>query len=99
MKLAFDQYTLDARYSPEPRVPEFAMRNDTCMESDSGKRAKESGVRDRRYFIRHPFPTQGEVLGLKSGGGGGGADAEPFRGGGVVCSRCTPGGGAPARGI
>jgi len=48
MKLAFDQYALDARYSPEPRVPEFAMRNDTCMESDSGKRAKESGVRDRR---------------------------------------------------
>ncbi len=49
MKLAFDQYALDARYTPEPRVPGFAMRSDSCMESDSGKRAKESGVRDRRY--------------------------------------------------
>ena len=66
-ELAFDQYALDARYSPEPRVPEFAMRNDTCMESDSGKRAKESGVRYRRYSIRHTFAAEGQMLELESG--------------------------------
>ena len=39
MKLALDQYALDARYIPEPHVPESAMRSDTCVESESAKRA------------------------------------------------------------
>src|SRR6266478_5594332 len=67
MKLALDQYALDARYIPEPHVPESAMRSDTCVESESAKRAKESGVRDRRYSIRHPFAAQADMLELKSG--------------------------------
>ncbi len=37
------------------------------MESDSGKRAKESGVRYRRYSIRHTFAAEGEMLELESG--------------------------------
>jgi len=50
MKLAWDQYAPDARYTPQPGVPEFATRSDTCMESDSGKRAKESSVRYPAVF-------------------------------------------------
>src|SRR5207247_2344882 len=74
---------------PEPRVPEFAMRNDTCMESDSGKRAKESGVRDRRYSIRHPFATEVEMLELKSGSRVSGVTSDLSRGGCFVCTRRT----------
>ena len=36
------------------------------MESDSGKRAKESGVRYRRYSIRHTFAAEGQILELES---------------------------------
>jgi hypothetical protein len=32
MKLVCDRYAQDARHTPEPRVPEFAMRSDTCLE-------------------------------------------------------------------
>ena len=60
MKLAWDQYALDAA-TPQPRVPEFRTRSDTCMESDSGKRAKECGVRDRRYSVRHPFAADARL--------------------------------------
>ena len=67
MKLTLDQYALDTRYSLEPHVPEFELRSDTCMESDSGKRAKEFGARDRRFSIRHPFAAEVEMLELKSG--------------------------------
>jgi hypothetical protein len=67
MRIAWDQYALDARYTPEGRVPEFATRNDTYVESYSGKRAKESGVRDRRYSIRYPFAAGAEMLELESG--------------------------------
>ena len=67
MKLAWDQYALNARDIPEPRVPKFAMRSGTRMESDSGKRAKESGVRYRRYSIRHTFAAEGQMLELESG--------------------------------
>lgn len=37
------------------------------MESDSGKPAKESGLRERRYAIRHPFAADAEMLELESG--------------------------------
>src|SRR5205814_388729 len=67
MRTAWDQYALDARCMPEPRVRGFAMRSDTRMESDSGKGAKESGVRDRRYSIRYPFAADVEMLELESG--------------------------------
>src|SRR6267143_188061 len=67
MKIAWDQYALDARYTAEPHVLEFAMRSDSGVESDSGKRAKESGVRDRRYSIRYPFAADAEMLELESG--------------------------------
>jgi len=67
MKLAWDQYALDAPGMPEPRVPMVATRNDTYMEYDSGKGAKESGVRDRRYSIRYPFAASVEMLELESG--------------------------------
>jgi PilZ domain len=89
MKLAFDQYALDARYSPEPQVPEFAMRGDTCMQSDSGKRAKESGVRDRRYSIRHPFAAEVEMLELKSGSRVSWVTSDLSLGGCFVCARRT----------
>src|SRR5258705_13503388 len=89
MKLALDQYSLDTRYSLEPHVPEFALRSDTCMESDSGKRAKEFGVRDRRFSIRHPFAAEGEMLGLKTGSRRGGVTSDLFLGGCFVCGRRT----------
>src|SRR5260370_13603339 len=45
---------------------EFAVRGDSRMESERGKRAKESGVRDRRYSIRYPFAAEAEMLELES---------------------------------
>src|SRR5229473_7170812 len=98
MKLSFDQYALDARYTPEPRVPGFAMRSDSCMESDSGKRAKESGVRDRRYSIRYPFAADVEMLELKSGRRVGGVTSDLSLGGCFVCARRTLEVGARVRG-
>ncbi len=87
MRLAWDQYALDARYTPKPRVPKFAMRSDTCMESDSGKRAKESGVRDRRYSIRYPLAAHGEMLELESGTRVCGVTSDLSLGGCFVCTR------------
>jgi hypothetical protein len=89
MKIACGQYALDARYLPEPRMPEFAMRSDTCMESDSGKRAKESGVRDRRYSIRYPFAADAEMLELESGTRVSGLTSDLSLGGCFVCARRT----------
>jgi hypothetical protein len=87
MKLALDQYALDARYTPEPRVPEFATRNDTYMESASGKVAKESGLRDRRYSIRYPFAANVEMLELESGARVCGVTSDLSLGGCFVCER------------
>ena len=87
MKLTLDQYAPDTRYSLEPHVPEFALRSDTCMESDSGKRAKESGVRDRRYSIRFPFAADAELLELESGTRVSGLTSDLSLGGCFVCTR------------
>ncbi|SRR6266480_2786694 len=87
MKIAWDQYALDARYTAEPHVPEVAMRSDTCMESDSGKRSKESGVRDRRYSIRFPFAADAEMLELQSGTRVSGLTSDLSLGGCFVCTR------------
>src|SRR6266436_6785023 len=87
MKLACDQYALDARCMPELRVPMFATRDDTYMESDSGKGAKESGVRDRRYSIRYPFAANVEMLELESGARVCGVTSDLSLGGCYVCPR------------
>jgi hypothetical protein len=87
MRIAWDQYALDARYTPEGRVPEFATRNDTYVESYSGKRAKESGVRDRRYSIRYPFAAGAEMLELESGTRVTGVTSDLSLGGCFVCAR------------
>jgi hypothetical protein len=87
MRIAWDQYALDARHTPEPRVPEFAKRNDTYMESDSGERTKESGVRDRRYSIRYPFAADAEMLELESGTRVNGVTSDLSLGGCFVCAR------------
>ena len=63
------------------------MRSDTCMESDSGKRAKESGVRDRRYSIRYPFAADAEMLELESGTRVSGVTSDLSLGGCFVCTR------------
>ena len=70
-------------------MPEIAMRTDTCMESDSGKRAKESGVRDRRYSIRYPFETDADMLELESGTRVIGVTSDLSLGGCFVCARRT----------
>ena len=74
---------------PEPRVRGFAMRSDTRMESDSGKGAKESGVRDRRYSIRYPFAADVEMLELDSGNRVCGVTSDLSLGGCFVCTRRT----------
>jgi hypothetical protein len=89
MKLAWDQYALNARDIPEPRVPKIAMRRDTRMESDSGNRAKEPGVRDRRYSIRYPFAAEAEMLELESGTRVSGLTTDLSLGGCFVCARRT----------
>src|SRR5437016_14335915 len=47
------------------RPAPFRCTKGYCMESDSGKRAKESGVRYRRYSVRHPFAAEVEMLELE----------------------------------
>jgi len=97
MKIAWDQYALDARYTAEPHVLEFAMRSETYMESDSGKRAKESGVRDRRYSIRYPFAADAEMLDLESGTRVSGVTSDLSLGGCFLCARRTLEAGARVR--
>jgi hypothetical protein len=59
------------------------------MESSSGKRAKESGVRDRRYSIRYPFAADAEMLELESGSRASGVTSDLSLGGCFVCAHCT----------
>jgi hypothetical protein len=65
------------------------MQSDTCMESDSGKRVKESGLRDRRYSSRYPFAADAEMLELKSGSRVSGVTSDLSLGGCFVCTRRT----------
>jgi PilZ domain-containing protein len=97
MKLAY-QFALDARYTPEPYLTEFAMRSDNRMESETVRRAKESGVRDRRYSIRHPLAADAEVLELKTGSRSSGVTSDVSLGGCFVCTRRTIEVGARVRG-
>jgi len=59
------------------------------MESDSGKRAKESAVRDCRYSIRYPFAADAEMLELESGSRARGVTSDRSLGGCFVCARCN----------
>jgi hypothetical protein len=68
------------------------------MESDSGKRAKESGVRYRRYSIRYPFAAEAELLELQSGSRMSGETSDLSLGGCFVCARRTFEVGARVRG-
>ena len=68
------------------------------MEYDSGKRAKESSVHDRRYSIRYPFAADGEMLELKSGSRVSGVTSDLSLGGCFVCTRRTLDVGARVRG-
>jgi hypothetical protein len=68
------------------------------MESDSGKRAKESGVRNRRYSIRYPFAADAETLELESGSRARGVASDLLLGGCFVCARCALEIQAPVRG-
>ena len=68
------------------------------MESEGGKGAKESGVRNRRYSIRHPFAAEAEMLELKSGSRVNGVTSDLSLGGCFVCARHTLEVGARVRG-
>jgi c-di-GMP-binding flagellar brake protein YcgR len=68
------------------------------MESDGGKRAKESGVRNRRYSIRYPFAADAEMLELQSGSRVSGVTSDLSLGGCFVCVRRTLEVGARIRG-
>jgi len=68
------------------------------MESDGGKPAKESGVRNRRYSIRHPFAAAAEMLELQSGSRVSGVTSDLSLGGCFVCGRRTLEVGARVRG-
>ena len=68
---------------------EFAVRGDSCMESERGKRAKEPGVRDRRYSIRYPFAAEAEMLELESGTRVSGVTSDLSPRGCFVCARRT----------
>lgn len=57
------------------------------MESDSGKPAKESGLRERRYAIRYPFAADAEMLELESGSRVSGVTSDLSPGGCFVCTR------------
>ena len=68
------------------------------MESDGGKRPKESGVRNQRYSIRHPFAADAEMLELQSGSRVSGVTSDLSLGGCFVCVRRTLEVGARVRG-
>jgi len=68
------------------------------VESDSGKRTKESGVRNRRYSIRHPFAASAEMLELQSGTRVSGVTSDLSLGGCFLCARRTLEVGARVRG-
>jgi len=68
------------------------------MESDGGKHAKESGVRNRRYSIRNPFATGVEMLELQSGSRASGVTSDLSLGGCFLCARRTVEVGARVRG-
>jgi len=68
------------------------------MESDGGKRAKEPGVRNRRYSTRHPFAAEAEMLELESGSRVSGVTSDLSLGGCFVCARRTLEVGARVRG-
>ena len=59
------------------------------MESDGGKRPKESGVRNRRHSIRYPFAAGVEMLELQSGSHVSGVTSDISLGGCFVCTRRT----------
>jgi hypothetical protein len=56
------------------------------MESDSGKRAKESGLCERRYAIRYPFAANAEMPELESGTRVSGVISDLSPGGCFVCT-------------
>ena len=68
------------------------------MESDGGKRPKESGVRNRRYSIRYPFAADAEMLELQSGSRVNGVTTDLSLGGCFLCVRRTVEIGARVRG-
>ena len=68
------------------------------MESDGGKRPKESGVRNRRYSIRYPFAADAEMLELQSGSRVSGVTSDLSLGGCFLCVRRTVEVGARVRG-
>jgi c-di-GMP-binding flagellar brake protein YcgR len=68
------------------------------MESDGSKRAKESGVRNRRYSIRYPFAADAEMLELQSGNHVSGVTSDLSLGGCFLCARRTLEVGARVRG-
>jgi hypothetical protein len=57
------------------------------MESNGGKRAKEFGMRERRYSIRYPFAADVEMLELESGARVCGVTSDLSLGGCFVCAR------------
>jgi hypothetical protein len=57
------------------------------MESDNNKRAKEAGLRERRYAIRYPFAADAEMLELESGTHVSGVTSDLSPGGCFVCAR------------
>jgi c-di-GMP-binding flagellar brake protein YcgR len=56
------------------------------MESDSGKNAKRSGLREQRYTIRYPFAADAEMLELESGTRVSGVTSDLSAGGCFVCA-------------
>ena len=68
------------------------------MKSDSGKPAKESGLRERRYAIRCPFAADAEMLELESGTRLRGVTSDLSPGGCFVCARRSLNVGARVRG-
>jgi hypothetical protein len=67
------------------------------VESDSGKRAKQSGARSGRDSIRYPFSADAEMLELQAGTRVTGATSDLSLGGCFVCARRTLDVGARAR--
>src|SRR5258707_8746675 len=66
--------------------PSSLGESNTFMESDSGKGAKQPGLREQRYTIRYPFAADAEMLELQSGTRVSGVTSDLSAGGCFVCA-------------
>lgn len=84
--MLFHSHPARSEFFAQKAVPIRLKRSNTLMESDSGKDAKQPGLREQRYTIRYPFAADAEMLELQSGTRLSGVTSDLSAGGCFVCA-------------